>query len=46
MLANFDRAVKQFKAKDIKGFMSMYTDDFKGKGPTGAVQTKASLPKR
>src|SRR5258706_2273112 len=45
MLANFDKAVKQFKAKDIKGFMSMYTDDFTGKGMGGMPQTKASIEK-
>src|SRR5258708_2830643 len=45
LMANFNKATKQFKAKDIKGFMSMYTDDFKGKGPTGAAQTKASIEK-
>ncbi len=45
LMANFNKATKQFKAKDIKGFMSMYTDDFKGKGMGGMPQTKASITK-
>jgi ketosteroid isomerase-like protein len=43
MLAQFDKAVVQFKAKDLKGFMSMYTDDFKGVGMDGKAQTKKSI---
>jgi len=43
MMANFEKSVKQFKAKDIKGFMTMYTDDYTGKGPGGTPMTKSSI---
>ncbi len=43
MLAQFDKATAQFKARDLKGFMSMYTDDFKGVGMDGKAQTKKSI---
>ncbi len=43
MMANFDKSVKQFKAKDLKGFMSMYADDFSGKGPDGKPMTKTTV---
>jgi ketosteroid isomerase-like protein len=39
--------VAQFKAKDLKGFMSMYADDYKGKGmdgkPTDKKATEAEM---
>jgi hypothetical protein len=43
MLAIFDKSVKQFKARDIKGFMTMFTDDYTGKGARGEPQTKATF---
>ena len=43
MYAIFDKSVKQFKTRDIKGFMSMIADDYKGKGPGGASQTRATM---
>lgn len=43
MKADFDKAVKAFRAKDIKGFMAMIADDFHGKGMDGKPMTKASM---
>ena len=42
--AAFDRAIKAFKAKDIKAFMSMYTPDYTSKMANG--QTRISIKPR
>lgn len=47
LLAMFDKGVAQFKKKDIKGFMSVYTADYTGVGmdgkPMSLKQTEAEM---
>ena len=42
-MANHKKAVAQFKARDLKGFMSMYAPDYKGKSMEGKDETRASV---
>src|SRR5689334_15244725 len=43
MMANFDKSIKQYKAKQLIGVMSMYTGELSGEGSDGEAMTKTSV---
>ena len=43
LIAGFNKRVAQYRAKDIRGFMTMYASDFKGMNPGGRPTSKKQI---